>query len=90
MDTENKRRSVVGLYGVRTVPPVPGTDASASKRRHEASLYAISSQAGRTSFWVQVQLTTPQTWKQDGDSSQPWVPNEEHSTDWTPVLETDE
>lgn len=90
MDTENKRRSAVGLYGLRTVPPVPGVEASSLTRRHTASLYAMDPQARASSFWVPAQLTAQQGWKQDGDTSQTWVESQDGSSTWKPVLETDE
>lgn len=91
MDTENKRRSVVGIYGLRTVPPVADSTTSSAKRRHTANLYAMEPQYRRSGFWVPEELTgnTPD-WKSDEDSSQTWVQDENGDTSWEPVYKVDE
>lgn len=89
MTTESKRRSIVGVYGLVTVPPVADAVSTASKRRHTANLYEMDSAAGRTSFWVPV-TEGSQTWQQDSDASQTWVDDNSGSTDWTPVYKVNE
>lgn len=90
MDTENKRRSVTGIYGLRTVPPVPGTAQSGTQRRHVASLYAMEPRAGSTTFWIPVTLTGETGFKQDADASQTWVQDADGSSTWKPVYKVDE
>ena len=90
MDTENKRRSVVGIYGLRTVPPSPDSAFSATDRRHLSSLYAMEPAAGRLGFWVPVELSDNSGWEQDTDSSQTWENDSDSSSSWTPVSKVDE
>lgn len=90
MDTENKRRSVVGVYGLITVPPSPDASLSAADRRHVAALYPVEPAAGRAGFWIPVRLNENDGWIPDTDSAQTWENNSDSSSSWTPVSKVDE
>lgn len=88
MDTENKRRSVVGIYGLVTVPPVPDLTMDSADRRHVSALYAMTPNERRYTFWVPVKQGST-TWKGRDESSTTWNNVDKPSAPaWLTVNET--
>lgn len=74
MDTENKRRAVVGIYGLTTVMPKPDGTVESLDKRQVSSLYPISANYRKSTFWIPVDK---------GSGS--WVGRDESTTEWNNV-----
>lgn len=56
LDTENKRRSVTGVIGLFTIPPVPDSTLNANDRMQSTYLYSGIAPGAIALIWMQTTI----------------------------------
>lgn len=83
LDTATKRRSMIAIPGIGTLP-VADMNIDAADRRHIIDVFgAFGSVIETFFFWRKRSLVTP-TWVPDVDPANPFVASQHGSETWVP------